>query len=213
MAAATARACETLQRLITDEKLGERAVRRAGRQAVREAEKGCRAGRPLSDDEVAMLGVLLIDRDVHDYTLEREGDQEWRLALWTDMLRRVEAAYVPAVGSVLGYLAWRAGQGALARVAIDRALHADPRHPMSGLLDEVLALGIGPHAMTALEISSRVAAVGREGPGNAVSAGSGSLPADASPTAADQSGPSTPEPARPSRRERRLRRSLRRRSG
>jgi hypothetical protein len=195
MVAATARACETLQRLITDERLGERAVRRAGRLAVREAEKRYRAGGTLADDEAALLGVLLIDRDVHDYTLERQGGQEWRLALWTDLLRRVEPAYVPAVGSVLGYLAWRAGEGALARVAIDRALREDPRHPMTGLLDEVLALGVGPHAMTALEWPSRVLAARRDEPAHTLRFSSDSPP--------------SPEPGRPSRRERRFRRRSR----
>jgi hypothetical protein len=212
MVVATERACETVQRLIIDDQRGERAVRRAGRLAVREAEKRYRAGGSLSDDEAAMLGVLLIDRDVHDYTLEREGSQEWRLALWTDLLRRVEAAYVPAVGSVLGYLAWRAGQGALARVAIDRALHEDPRHPMTGLLDEVLALGIGPHAMTALEGPTR--AVPRFGVPFRSSASPAARQTPAKPTTAKpgQPGPPPPDLGGSSRRDRRFRRSLRGRS-
>jgi hypothetical protein len=157
MAAATARARSTLDRLLTDDQHGSRAVRRAGRLAVREAEKRYRSGRALLDDEIAWLGVLLLNPDVHEYTLGRLGDEEWRLALWTDVLRRVEPAYVPAAGCVLSYLAWRAGQGALARVAVDRALQADPQHPMAGLLDEVLGLGIGPHAMAALDSPSRLA--------------------------------------------------------
>ena len=40
------------------------------------------------------------------------------------MLRRVEPAYVPAPACLLAFAAWRAGQGALARVAVDRALAA-----------------------------------------------------------------------------------------
>jgi hypothetical protein len=217
MAAATARACETLQRLITDDQHGERAVRRAGRLAVREAEKRYRAGRSLSDDEVAWLGVLLIDRDVHDYTLNRQGDQEWRLALWTDVVRRVEAAYVAPVGCVLGFLAWRAGNGALARVAIDRALQEDPQHPMSGLLDEVLGLGIGPHAMTALGSPSRALAPRREEaaePGLRFAAprSSEARPSDAAPPTPGPTGSPSPDASRPSRRERRFGRALRRRS-
>ncbi len=213
MADATARACETLQRLITDQQLGGRAVRRAGRLAVREAEKKYRAGGTLTDDEVAWLGVLLIDPDVFDYTLDRQGTQEWRLALWTDVLRRVETDYVPPTGCVLSYLAWRAGNGALARVAIDRALHGDPQFPMAALLDEVLALGIGPHVMTALDSPGprrdKMAqhtlrfAVPRKGESPASREG---------PTAPGGAMPSSPNPDGMSRRERRVRRALRRRS-
>jgi hypothetical protein len=157
MTAATARAGSRLDSLIADDAHESRAIRRAGRLAVREAEKRCRAGRALTDDEVAWLGVLLLDPDVHEYTLGRLGDEEWRLALWTDVLRRVEPTYVAAVGCVLSYLAWRAGQGALARVAVDRALRAEPQHRMAGLLDEVLGMGIGPHAMSALDSPPRAA--------------------------------------------------------
>jgi hypothetical protein len=164
MVRATARARAAHDRLLVDDQRGERAVRRAGRLAVRDAEKRYRAGRRLTDDEVAWLGVLLTDPDVHEYTLGRVGDEEWRLSLWTNVLRRVEPGCVPAVGCVLGYLAWRAGQGALARVAVDRALHADPLHRMSGLLDEVLGLGIGPHAIAALDSPPRPLTLDRNRP-------------------------------------------------
>jgi len=151
MTAATERARDRLTGLLADRLRGERSVRRAGRIAVREAEKRYRAGQPLSDDGVAWLGVLLVDRDVNEYALDRSGAQQWRFGLWADVLRRVEPAYVPAPACLLGYAAWRDGRGALARVAVDRALKVDPRHPMAGLLDEVLGYGIGPHAMTALD--------------------------------------------------------------
>jgi hypothetical protein len=211
MVAATSRACETLQHLITDGEHGERAVRRSGRLAVREAEKKYRAGRPLTDDEVAWLGVLLIDPDVFDYTLDRQGTQEWRLRLWTEVLRGVEAAYVAPVGCVLGYLAWRAGNGPLARVAIDRALHEDPQFPMAGLLDEVLGLGIGPHAMTALESSRASGQPAPHTPRFAAPRNPEPPPTRDSPTAPGRSSPASSNPAGPSRREQRVRRALRRR--
>jgi hypothetical protein len=155
MRAATGRARSALDTLLAAEEHSTRATRRAGRLAIREAEKRYRSGRALTDDEVAWLGVLLLEPDVHEYALGRLGDEEWRLALWTDVLRRVEPLYVPAAGCVLSYLAWRAGQGALARVAVDRALQAQPQHQMAGLLDEVLGMGIGPHAMSAFEAQPR----------------------------------------------------------
>jgi hypothetical protein len=159
MAAATERACSAFDALLTDDEFSSRAIRRAGRLTVREAEKRYRSGRALTDDETAWLGVLLLDPDVHEYTLGRLGDEEWRFSLWTDVLRRVEQIYVPAVGCILSYLAWRAGQGALARVAVDRALLAQPDHRMAALLDEVLGMGIGPHALAAFESTHRTTAL------------------------------------------------------
>ena len=167
MAAASERARERLTGLLTGDQRGERSVRRAGRIAVREAEKRYRAGRTLTDEEVAWLGVLLLDRDVNEYALDRSAAQEWRFRLWTDVLRRVEQPYVPPPACLLGYAAWRDGRGALARVAVDRALMADPRYPMAGLLDDVLGYGIGPHAMAALDSVERRRAAGWPDPQSA----------------------------------------------
>jgi hypothetical protein len=188
MRAATGRARSALDALLAAEAHSTRATRRAGRLAIREAEKRYRSGRALTDDEVAWLGVLLIEPDVHEYALGRLGDEEWRLALWTDVLRRVEPLYAPAAGCVLSYLAWRAGQGALARVAVDRALQAQPQHQMAGLLDEVLGMGIGPHAMSAFEAQPRPTVILRTGDDE--EAGNAHTPA---PTA-QPSPPSRPRP-------------------
>jgi hypothetical protein len=156
MTAATTRARERLQQLLIDSSHQRRAVRRAGRMAIREAEKRHRSGNTLTDDEVAWLGVLLIDGDVSDYALDRATDgQEWRSALWSDVLRRVDPGYATKVACLLSFAAWRDGQGALARVAIDRALAAEPLHPFAVMLDEVLGMGIGPQAMTALDSLDR----------------------------------------------------------
>ena len=149
MAAATERARARLAGLPADQPDG-RAVRRAGRAAVRDAERRHRAGRPSTADEIAWLGVLLADTVVLDDALDRSDGQDWRIGLWTDALRRVEPEFVAGPGCLLAYTAWRAGRGALARVAVDRALLADPGHRTATLLDALLAAGIGPDAVTAL---------------------------------------------------------------
>ncbi|GAB1688458.1 DUF4192 family protein [Krasilnikovia sp. M28-CT-15] len=46
------------------------------------------------------------------------------------------------------FAAWRAGLGALARVAVDRALVQDPRYPMARLLEDVLGYAVDPAAVT-----------------------------------------------------------------
>lgn len=143
MAAATERARRRFTGLLADERASRR-VRAAGRLAVRTAEKGYRSGAALTDDEVAWLGVLLTDRRTEDYALDRCGPQEWRIALWTDVLRRVEPVHVPGPACLLGYTAWRTGRGALARVAVDRALAVEPGHALAAILDDLLDYGISP---------------------------------------------------------------------
>jgi hypothetical protein len=147
MTAATARAQARLAGLL-DRELHEanfaRLVRRAGRTAIRDAERLYRSGRRLTDDETAWLGVLLIDTPVRDYAWERTGLQDWRLTLWTDVVRRVEPAYVPAPACLLSFAAWRLGMGALATAAMDRALTQDPLYPMAKLLEEALGYGLSP---------------------------------------------------------------------
>jgi hypothetical protein len=59
-------------------------------------------------------------------------------------LRRVEPAYVPAPACLLAFTAWQLGRGALARVAVDRALAAEPGHELAGMLHQVLGFAISP---------------------------------------------------------------------
>jgi hypothetical protein len=125
----------------------ERRVRRAGREAVRAAERCYHAGGRLADDEVAWLAALLVHLPVRDYAWERTGDAPSWTALWTDVVRRVEPAYVPAPACLLAFAAWRAGNGALARVAVDRALAQEPAYSMAGLLDEMLRLALHPRLL------------------------------------------------------------------
>jgi hypothetical protein len=125
----------------------ERRVRRAGREAVRAAERCYRAGGRLADDDVAWLAALLVHLPVRDYAWERTGDAPSWTALWTDVLRRVEPAYVPAPACLLAFAAWRAGNGALARVAVDRALAQEPDYSMAALLDEMLRLALHPRLL------------------------------------------------------------------
>ncbi len=121
-----------------------RRVRRAGRSAVRSAFRRHRDGGRLSDAEVAWLGVLLGHLSVRDYAWERIGAEEWQVALWTDVLRRVQAVHVPPVACLLAFAAWRSGQGALAALAVDRARSQDPDYSMAALLDDVLRYALPP---------------------------------------------------------------------
>ncbi|ROT33688.1 DUF4192 domain-containing protein [Micromonospora sp. HM5-17] len=124
--------------------LNQRTVWRAGRAAVRLALRRHRDGGQLTDDEVAWLSLLLVHLPTRDDAWRWTGGEEWHLTLWTDVLRRAEPDLGAAPASLLAFAAWCAGQGALASVAVDRALEAQPDYSMALLLAEALRVGIPP---------------------------------------------------------------------
>lgn len=119
-----------------------RLLRRAGRAAVHEAERRARAGVLPTDDEVAWLGLLMMDSAVRDHACRRPVAAPWQTVLWRDVVRRVDPAHAAPPACVLGYVSWQLGQGALARVAVDRAVEADPGCTMAPLLDQILDTGV-----------------------------------------------------------------------
>ena len=72
--------------------------------------------------------------------------QPAHVRLWTDATRRACPVYVAAPASLLAFTAWQAGDGALASLALDRALADDPAYSMARLLAGALAAGLPPSA-------------------------------------------------------------------
>jgi hypothetical protein len=149
---------------------------KTGRAAVLSAIKHYRAGDSLtSGDELAWLAVLLADLRVRDDAWARMNPRyrEAHIRLWTDVLRAAATEYVPAPASLLAFTAWQSGNGALACVAVDRALAARPGYSMALLLGEALEAGLPPSAaklpMTPAEVAASYAArsggAGPERPG------------------------------------------------
>ncbi|HET6533730.1 MAG TPA: DUF4192 domain-containing protein [Actinoplanes sp.] len=138
MSAATERARDRLTEALPH------GIRRTGRAAVRAAEVRYRSGGRLTDDEVAWLGMMLVETRIRDYAWMRTAGEDWRIALWTDVTRRVDPLYVPAPASLLAFAAWRQGQGGLANAALDRALSAEPHYPMAHLIGQILHEGVPP---------------------------------------------------------------------
>ena len=66
------------------------------------------------------------------------------LRLWTDLTRLARPGFVAAPASLLAFVAWQAGDGALANVALDRALADNARYSMALLLREALDSGAPP---------------------------------------------------------------------
>lgn len=124
--------------------LGGRSLRTAGVAAVRKALRRHRRGERLTDDEVAWLSLLLTHLPVRDHAWERTDGRDEDISLWTDVLRRTEPELIAAPASLLAFAAWRAGQGALAAVALERGLSAHPDYSLALLLDDLLRRGVPP---------------------------------------------------------------------
>jgi hypothetical protein len=127
-------------------------------------------GRIASDDRIAWLAVSVSDLRVRDDAWARmdPGHIEAHLRLWTDVVRRAPARYVPAVASLLAFTAWQAGNGALANLAAERALAADPEYSMALLILDAVGAGMPPSAarlpMTPEEVAASYASRGAPKP-------------------------------------------------
>jgi hypothetical protein len=167
MRQATARAEERLGDLLEaapePDLLGGRALRQAGESAAREALDRHRQQGRLTDDEVAWFSLLLTHLPVRDYAWERTGVEDWHLALWTDVVRRAEPGLVAAPASLLAFAAWRAGQGALATVALERALADQPDYSLALLLEQTLRNGVQPSTLGGWPARGRRPAAGGGG--------------------------------------------------
>src|SRR5207302_9893872 len=66
--------------------------------------------------------------------------------LWADLIRRAQPGYAAAPACLLAVTAWQAGEGALANIALDRALADTPGYSMALLLRDLLDAGAPPSA-------------------------------------------------------------------
>lgn len=145
---------------------------RAGAAAVRSALLGRRAGTPLGDAEVARLSLLLRSdrvRDVAWRAVARSADTEPQVCRWHEVTRRVRPDLAAAPATLLAFAAWRSGAGALAWVAVERALAQQPGYPAALLIGEVLARAVPPALLTPVGLDRRRARGGvgwaRDDPG------------------------------------------------
>jgi hypothetical protein len=142
--------------LLADARLGEMlsgrsgpdavtALHDAGRSAVDMAVLRMTYDGVLTDDEVAWLGLLLLNIVVRDYAWERvDDDLMLSITLWTDVMRRVETDLVAPPATLLAYAAWRNGDGAICSIALSRALAADPDYRMARYLTAAIEGGLSP---------------------------------------------------------------------
>jgi Domain of unknown function (DUF4192) len=122
---------------------------RIGRREVQRAIRLYRSGGTIdSIAHLAWLAVLVSDLGVRDDAWARmhPAYREAHCRLWTDVLRGAALDYVPAPASLLAFAAWQAGNGALAAMAVDRALSADPGYSMAHLLASAVDAALPPSA-------------------------------------------------------------------
>jgi hypothetical protein len=111
------------------------------------------AGGQFDDDQVARLTVLLTRPPVREAAwavITDDGSHvrlEPHVLLWTDVVRRAEPRLVSAPACLLGVAAWRAGNGALAAMALERALRQDPADGLAAVLLDGLARGLPPSVL------------------------------------------------------------------
>jgi hypothetical protein len=148
LAASTARA-RTVSRS------GRVAAGRAALSAWRGAARTVAEGGP-APDEAAALVVALDDVVVRDEVLTLVLDEGPALVA---LLHLLAGSAVPphdtALCAVLGWAAYAGGDGALARVALDRALAGDPRHGLARLGRDALDAQVPPAQLRALLSESR----------------------------------------------------------
>ncbi len=129
----------------------------------------CRPGAPrraLTDREVARVVWGLRDRDVRDRALGLAigADAPAAEVLWTECTRRAPAPLDAAPATLLAVSAWLRGDGALANVALARALDVEPAYALARLLAQALARCVPPAELRAM-IGTTLAHPGASRPG------------------------------------------------
>jgi hypothetical protein len=132
-------------------RVGHRIARRrlvaaVGQPMIADAIGRYRAGDTIGPEPAAWLTVALRELRVRDDAWARMLPEHnaAHTRLWADLTRLAPLGYVAAPASLLAFVAWQAGDGALANVALDRALADDRHYSMARLLRRALDSGAPP---------------------------------------------------------------------
>lgn len=109
----------------------------------------------LPADRIARFGVALTRVMVRDSLLALTLTEYADVAeqLWTLLMRMLPAPERACPASLLGFSAYGRGGGALAAIAIDTALGADPDYSLARLLDRSLSAGARPEMIREVAVS------------------------------------------------------------
>ncbi|RBQ21197.1 DUF4192 domain-containing protein [Spongiactinospora rosea] len=119
------------------------------------------AGEDLDVATLARLGVALTSVLVRDIAFTRIGreDADDHVRLWTEVTRTVPAAFAAAPATLVAFAALSRGDGALARVALERALATNPGYSMALLITQAINAGMTPAQMFAVDWDGQVEAI------------------------------------------------------
>jgi hypothetical protein len=119
---------------------------------------GAVTGGALSDEDVARIVWGLRDGAVRDLAIELAlgGEPAAAEQLWTECTRRAPAPLDAAPATLLAISAWLRGDGAMANIALDRALASAPGYALAGLLRDALGACMTPRDLR--ELLTRAAA-------------------------------------------------------
>ncbi|GHF81918.1 hypothetical protein FHX82_004594 [Amycolatopsis bartoniae] len=138
----------------TDPSIAQEELRPQRAETVRSAlETVKRQELSLSDEQIVDLAMALSDSLVRDACLATARDPAWNEhaeRLWEELVRSTPAPERAEPAVLLAYSAYIRGEGALAGIALDNALEADPGNTMAGLLFRCLAAGVPPERLRAL---------------------------------------------------------------
>jgi hypothetical protein len=112
-------------------------------------------GQELTDAEIAGLACGLTDVEVRDtlYALavgHSAGDAE---SLWALLARNLPSLWRAEALVLLAFSAYARGDGPLAGVSLEAALHCDPGHRMAGMMDTALQSGLRPEHIRELAVT------------------------------------------------------------
>lgn len=118
-----------------------------------------REGGAISRTEAGWLTVILREVEVRDDFWSRllPEDRKTNLPLLLDLTRLARGGYVAAPASLLAFVAWQCGNGALANVALDRALADRPEYTLAQTLLRAINLGANPQLAKASMTPEQVA--------------------------------------------------------
>ncbi len=104
---------------------------------------------------IASTAVALRDKTVRDALFAVAGTDRSEAAerLWSRMCRALTGSDRAEAAALLGYSAYTRGDSALAAIALQAAVEADPDHTMARLLDTALSTGMCPRAVRVLASS------------------------------------------------------------
>lgn len=114
-----------------------------------------REARDWTDDETARFAVALAAHEIRDAAWMAIDDN--RLDgrdLFVHLSRTLPAPYRAPALFLFAWKTWREGNGTLAAMAVERALHADPTYSAAELLKAALTRGVDPRRMPTLRTAS-----------------------------------------------------------